>query len=58
MLSREEYIEALLDTAREAANNNTSEHPEDLAYSMSFAIESAVPALNYVHTKNRSVSYE
>ena len=52
-MSKEEFIKAFIESATKAARENSSEHPEDIAYAMSFAIESTAPALTWIHFKDR-----
>lgn len=45
---REVTIEALLVAAEQAANTTSADHPEDIAYAMSAAIENAWAAVESV----------
>ena len=53
LMSKEEFIKAFVESAVEAAEKNSSEHPEDIAYAMSSAIENTAPALTWIHYRGR-----
>ena len=51
--NRRILVEALLDTAANAADNCSSDHPDDIAIAMSAAIEGAAPAIHSFWRRSR-----
>jgi hypothetical protein len=47
--NRDVMIEALLFAAKTAAEGQTSNHPEDLEVSMTFAMETTAPVLMWLY---------
>ena len=50
---KELIVRALLYAAENAAKEQTGGHPEDIANSMMFAIESTAPTLMWLHENGR-----
>ena len=50
---KELVIETLLEAAKNAAEEQSSSHPEDIAVSMSFAMETAAPVLMWLHENGK-----
>lgn len=53
-MSKEEFINAFVVSAVEAAQETSSEHPEDIAYVMSSAIQHVAPVLTWMHFEGRN----
>lgn len=52
-MSKDEIVAVLCEVARRAADTTTATHPEDIGYTMSFAIETAAMTLDVLDKRKR-----